>query len=128
MIYKNAIIFSTLFGTSFKEADLTGANFSDSVLENSDFSGSQITKISWRNSRYLNRARVGNSYLADSDILKLITTGKAQEVKLNNRDLRGINLDHTILRNVSFLRSDLTGASLRNSTLFEVNLSYENLN
>jgi uncharacterized protein YjbI with pentapeptide repeats len=123
-----AIFFATRFGTNFRNAILTNANFANSVLENVDFSGSDINRVIWRNSRFLNRARLGNSYLVNRDILKLLTVEEPKGIKLDRQNLVGINLDNTSFEDISFIGADLANASLKNSILFEVNLSHSNLN
>jgi uncharacterized protein YjbI with pentapeptide repeats len=46
-----ALKISTRFGTSFKNADLTGADFSNSEIKNTDFSNATMLAVNWENSK-----------------------------------------------------------------------------
>jgi hypothetical protein len=48
---KIAITVSTLFGTSFKNADLTNANFSNTKIDNTDFREATLTGVNWENAK-----------------------------------------------------------------------------
>lgn len=53
LLQKLALTFSTIFGTSFKNADLTNANFSNSEVKNTNFSKAKLSGINWENSKKL---------------------------------------------------------------------------
>ena len=42
---------NSYFGTSFRSADLTGANFSNSVIKNTDFTGAKLSGVNWENAK-----------------------------------------------------------------------------
>jgi hypothetical protein len=50
LIRKVALTIGSYFGTSFKNADLTGANFSDSTINNTNFTGAKLSGVNWENS------------------------------------------------------------------------------
>jgi hypothetical protein len=50
MIRKFALKTGSIFGTKFRNADLTGANFSESIIKNTDFTGARIPRINWEKS------------------------------------------------------------------------------
>jgi hypothetical protein len=49
LLQKLALKISTLFGTKFKNADLTNANFSNAVVKNTNFSKANLTGVNWEN-------------------------------------------------------------------------------
>jgi uncharacterized protein YjbI with pentapeptide repeats len=51
LLRKIALVISTKFGTSFKNADLTNANFSDAQIKNTNFSHAILTGVNWTNSQ-----------------------------------------------------------------------------
>jgi len=53
LIRKIALSISTRFGTSFENADLTGADFSDAEIKNTSFKNANITDVNWSNSKKL---------------------------------------------------------------------------
>ncbi len=48
---KIAVSVGLYFGTSFKGADLTGADFSDSTINNTNFTGAKLSGVKWENSK-----------------------------------------------------------------------------
>lgn len=50
-IRKIALTVGSYFGTSFKDADLTGANFSESIVKNTNFTGTKLSEINWEGSK-----------------------------------------------------------------------------
>jgi hypothetical protein len=51
LIKKVALKIGSYLGTSFRNADLTGANFSDSVIKNTNFIGAKLSGVNWENSK-----------------------------------------------------------------------------
>jgi hypothetical protein len=51
MIKKIALTVGSYFGTSFRNADLTGVDFSESVIKNTIFTGAKQSGIKWENSK-----------------------------------------------------------------------------
>jgi hypothetical protein len=51
LIKKIALTVGSYFGTSFKNADLTGADFSESEIKNTNFSGAKLSDVNWENSK-----------------------------------------------------------------------------
>ena len=48
---KISVTVGSYFGTSFKNADLTGADFSESVISNSNFAGAKLSGVKWENAK-----------------------------------------------------------------------------
>ncbi len=53
LLQKSALIISTIFGTSFKNADLTNVNFSDAEVKNTNFSRAKLNDVNWDNTKKL---------------------------------------------------------------------------
>jgi hypothetical protein len=51
MVRNIALKVGTFFGTSFKNADLTGANFSESIIKNTNFKGAKLSGVNWGNAK-----------------------------------------------------------------------------
>ena len=49
LLRKVALTVSTYFGTSFKQANLSGADFSDAEIKNTNFSGANLNGANWVN-------------------------------------------------------------------------------
>jgi hypothetical protein len=59
-LIKVAFTVGSHFGTSFKNADLTGANFSGSKISNTNFIGAKLSNVNWENS--IMKFNLGNSH------------------------------------------------------------------
>jgi hypothetical protein len=53
LLQKIALTISTIFGTSFKNADLTNANFSNAEVKNTNFLKADLTGVNWENTKKL---------------------------------------------------------------------------
>lgn len=126
-IRKIAITFAALWGTSFRDADLTDANFTEAKLKNTDFRKASITRTLWYCAKEIDRACPGNTYLQNVKIRNLVITGSGQNENFNRLDLRGINLQKANLQNTSFIETDLSQANLQGANLFEAKLVRTNL-
>jgi hypothetical protein len=51
VIKKIALSVGAYFGTSFRNADLTGSDFSGSIIYNTDFTGAKLSEVNWENSK-----------------------------------------------------------------------------
>jgi hypothetical protein len=51
VLKKISLIAGTHFGTSFANADLSGANFSGSDIKNTNFKGANLDRVNWENSK-----------------------------------------------------------------------------
>ena len=51
MLRKISLTISTYFGTSFKQANLTGADFSEAEIKNTSFAGASLKGVNWRDAK-----------------------------------------------------------------------------
>jgi uncharacterized protein YjbI with pentapeptide repeats len=121
------VAFGALGGTSFCGADLTGATFEKATLKNTNFNHSRqqqtiLTHICWKEANKLNRARVGDSILANAAVRELLISRNGYKksyirANLRDADLTGVNLN---LANLQW--ADLSGAILQKADLRGANL------
>ncbi|MEG4252009.1 pentapeptide repeat-containing protein [Microcoleus sp. Pol10D4] len=117
-----AIAFATTGGTSFRNADLTDANFTEATLKSTDFRTANLTRTCFRKTEKLDRARVGNSILADARVRELLITGNGYKKSYVNADFQGANLT-----GVNLNEANLKQANLSEATLHQGNLEFANL-
>lgn len=117
-----AIAFATTRGTSFRNADLTDANFTEATLKSTDFRTANLTRTCFRNTEKLDRARVGNSILADTRVRELLITGNGY-----NKSYVGANLQGANLTGANLNKANLKQANLSEATLHQANLESANL-
>lgn len=112
-----AVISASLFGTRFREANLTDANFTQAELKSTDLSKANLTRTCWKAAKQLHQARFNNTYLEKSQIRKLVITGDGKNKDFDEQNLQGLNLENANLENASFVKADLTKANLRRANL-----------
>jgi uncharacterized protein YjbI with pentapeptide repeats len=117
-----AISFAATGGTSFRNADLTDANFTKATLKSTDFRTANLTRTCFRNTEKLDRARVGNSILADTRVRELLVTGKGYKKSYVGANLQGANLT-----GVNLNEANLKQANLNEATLHQANLEFAKL-
>jgi uncharacterized protein YjbI with pentapeptide repeats len=117
-----AITFAATGGTSFHNADLTDANFTEATLKSTDFRTANLTRTCFRNTEKLDRARVGNSILADTRVRELLITGNGYKKSYVGANLQGANLT-----GVNLNEANLKQANLSEATLYQGNLEFANL-
>jgi len=117
-----AIAFATTGGTSFRNADLTDANFTEAMLKSTDFRKANLTRTCFRKTEKLDRARVGNSILADTRVRELLITGNGYKKSYVGANLQGANLT-----GVNLNEANLKHANLNEATLNQANLEFANL-
>ncbi|NEO23046.1 pentapeptide repeat-containing protein [Moorena sp. SIO4A5] len=122
-----AIAFAATGGTSFYKADLTDADFTGASLKNTDLREATITRTCWRKTIKLDRARPGNTILADTAIIELLVRGKGYNKSYINGNLRGANLRGANLNKVNLKLADLSEATLEKAELEEADLVDANL-
>jgi Pentapeptide repeats (8 copies) len=64
--------FGAIGGTSFVEANLTGANFEGALLESTDLRHANVSQVSWKDAKKLDFARWGESILANTKVRQLL--------------------------------------------------------
>ncbi|MEC4813629.1 MAG: pentapeptide repeat-containing protein [Scytonema sp. PMC 1069.18] len=104
-------------GTSFHGADLTNANFQGCILKNTNFGRANVKHTKWFQSLYLDRARIGTTYLQNPRVRELLITEIGQNKSFDGLILRGVNLSGANLTNASFMRANLNEANLQNCNL-----------
>jgi hypothetical protein len=70
----------------------------------------------------LDRVRPGNTYLQDTKLRHLVTTGEGQNENFERQDLRGLNLLGANLENASFIDADFYEANLQGANLARAKL------
>jgi uncharacterized protein YjbI with pentapeptide repeats len=123
---KIILAIAAIGGTNFQGSTLTDANFTKAILKNTDLRGAEMIGTSWFLARGLERARVGESYLQNPRIRRLVTTGavsrEENERKFDGLSLRGVNLISANLANASLIGADLSEANLYKADLSGVKL------
>ena len=119
-----AIAFGSLGGTRFYCATLTDANFTAATLKSSNFREATLTRTCWKDAEKLDRARHGNTLLAQSAVRELLVTGNGYQksyegANLNGANLTGANLEGANLRRADLSQATLHGANLKNANLTE---------
>jgi len=139
-ISETVILFSSLGGTNFFEADLTDANFTRAILSSTnftdagfvkvilkilrstDFKKTNLTRTYWHKAKYLNRARLSDSILADTSVRQLLVSSDGDKKNYEGKNLRGANLTGVNLNQANLKNADISQATLR-----QANLKYANL-
>jgi uncharacterized protein YjbI with pentapeptide repeats len=122
LIRSIAIVFAATGGTSFRHADLTDANFTEATLKSTDFRTAYLTRTCFRKTEKLDRARVGNSILADTRVRELLITGNGYKKSYFGANFQGANLT-----GVNLNEANLKQANLSEATLHQANLEFANL-
>jgi uncharacterized protein YjbI with pentapeptide repeats len=121
-IHTTAIAIAATGGTSFRNADLTDANFTEATLKSTDFRTANLTRTCFRYTKKLDRARVGESILADTRIRELLVTGNGSTKSYVGANFQGANLNYADLSYANLKRANLSEA-----TLHQANLEWANL-
>lgn len=122
-VHPIAIRFATMNSTNFFGANLTDADFIGANLKNTDLRKANITRVNWRNVKRLNFACLGDSYLNDPRLRRLIIGKEVIHKNFDYQNLQGVNLNGVNLRNASFINANLREVSLRKSDLTNANLT-----
>jgi uncharacterized protein YjbI with pentapeptide repeats len=116
------IALAALSGTSFRGANLTSANFNKTILKGTNFTNAQkretiLEWVCWQDAQQLDRARVGNSMLANSAVRELLVTRDGYKKSYVDANLRTANLNGANLEQADLTLADLTCATLRYANL-----------
>lgn len=117
-----AIAFAATGGTSFRNANLTDADFTSATLKSTDFRKANLTRTRWHQTQKLDRARLGNSILADAAVRELLISGDG-----NNKSYVGANLAGANLAGANLNLSNLQDAKLNHATFQHAKLEGANL-
>ncbi|MGL5943786.1 MAG: pentapeptide repeat-containing protein [Waterburya sp.] len=112
-----AIAFAAMGGTSFRDADLTGANFTGAKLKSTDFRKANLTCVRWYGAKMLDRVRPGDTYLKSTQVRQWLL-GAGIDKNFDGQKLQGVNFQGADLTDASFIDANLSEASLQ-----EVDLS-----
>jgi uncharacterized protein YjbI with pentapeptide repeats len=119
-----ALAIAATGGTSFRGADLTDATFIEATLKSTDFRTANLTRTCFRYTKKLDRARLGNSILADTRVRELLITGNGYKKFYVGANLQGANLTGG---DVNLSYANLKQANLSEATLHLANLEWANL-
>jgi uncharacterized protein YjbI with pentapeptide repeats len=122
---KTAIV--NTYGTSFRWANLTDANFTAATLKHTNFAA-DITRTCLFQTKGLEYARLGTTYLQNPHIRQLLVTREGQDKNFDYLDLQGINLQKANLQDASFIGTDISKANLQDANLSRARLVQANLN
>ena len=122
LIQSIAITFAATGGTTFHNADLTDADFTCATLKSTDFRRANLTRTYWHQAKMLDRARLGNSILADTAVRELLISGNGE-----NKSYAGANLHGANLAGANLNLSNLREAKLDQATFQHANLEGSNL-
>ena len=117
LIYRFIVNITSVGGTCFKGADLSGADFTQAVLSKADFRETNLNRTCWFGAKSINQARIDNTYLENNQIRKLVVTLNAQGEIFDALNLRHLALKDANLQNSSFVGADLSEADLRSANL-----------
>ncbi|RCJ40083.1 hypothetical protein A6770_38340 [Nostoc minutum NIES-26] len=119
---KISVFLTAIGGTSFYGANLTNTDFTEAILKNTDFRNAKMTRACWYQSKKLDLARVGKTYLEKPQIQELLITGFGKDKNFDGIKLRGINLHGANLADASFIGTDLSEANLQDADLSRAKL------
>ncbi|MBD2194121.1 MULTISPECIES: pentapeptide repeat-containing protein [Calothrix] len=120
---KLAIAVSTLFGTSFKQADLTNANFSNAYLKNINLSNAKLINTNFHLAKKLAFCQLENTILVNPIIRDLSVNKKANNKVFIGCNLKGINLDYADMSYADLTEADISQATFVGATLEGANLT-----
>ncbi|NEO74169.1 pentapeptide repeat-containing protein [Moorena sp. SIO3H5] len=118
-----AIAFAATGGTSFYKADLTDADFTGATLKSTDLREATLTRTCWQNTINLDRARPGETILANTAVRELLRTGNGYHNNYSNTNLRGANLKGANLNKANLNKADISEATLEKANLKDANLT-----
>ncbi|MDZ8139693.1 MAG: pentapeptide repeat-containing protein [Nostoc sp. DedQUE04] len=128
-IWKMCINFAARGGTSFYQANLTGANFTKALLKGADFKSAVLICTLWRGAKYLGLARLKKTYLQKPQIRELVVSGNGENkiFDIDVLNLEGINLSGANLSDASFIGVNLNYANLSRTNLSRIKLKQTQL-
>ena len=122
LIRSLATIVVTKGGTSFHGANLTDAIFDQATLKSTDFRQAILTRTSWFQAQKLDQARTEGTYLDNPRVRQLAVTKIGRAKNFDRYDLRGLNLKHACLTDISFIGADLGETNLQEADLSRARL------
>lgn len=126
-IYKNAVFFASIGGTSFRGSNLTNVNFTGAKLKSADFRRAILTHTNFRQVKMLNFVIPGKTYLQCPPLCQLLITGQGENQNFDRMDFRGVNLQAANLVDASFIGTNFSGAKLQDADLSRAKLQQTQL-
>ncbi|MCC5642571.1 pentapeptide repeat-containing protein [Nostoc sp. CHAB 5824] len=123
LIRKIAIAFAATGGTSFRNADLTNVNFTGATLKNTDLREANLTRTCFSEVKKLDFARLDNTILTNTDVLKLLVTGNGREKSYIGANFKGANLNGVNLTQANLKNADISQATFQQACLEWANLT-----
>ncbi|MCJ8279055.1 MAG: pentapeptide repeat-containing protein [Rivularia sp. ALOHA_DT_140] len=123
LISSVAIAISSIGGTSFRNADLSYLDFSHAVLKSTDFRNAILTRTNFHLAKKLNLSRVGNTILANSQVINLVVTKKGNNKSFQGLNIKGANLANAYLNDINLTEADISEATFENACLERANLT-----
>ncbi|NEQ88341.1 MAG: hypothetical protein F6K26_52970, partial [Moorea sp. SIO2I5] len=98
----------------------------------SDHNQTKLIRTCWRGANKLDLANLGNTYLKNNKLRKLLIEGEGEKQNFDREDLRFVYLSEANLESASFIDADLSqsnleGANLKKANLVQTNLDLANL-
>lgn len=109
-------------GTSFRYANLTYTDFTEATLKNTDFRNAKLIRTCFKQTKKLDFARLGKTYLNIPQVRELVIKGQGQDKDFSRLNLQGINLQGANLADTNFISADLSNANLQDADLSRAKL------
>ncbi len=122
-----AVVFSSIKGTSFKNANLSYADFSNAQLSSTDFRQTNLehdnlNQTRWQGSTFLDYSRFGNTILDNRTVRELLRTGEGYRKDYERCNLKGAYLVDVNLEQANLTEADISNANLKGANLKGANL------
>ena len=124
LLRKFAVGFAAMGGTTFQGADLTDTCLAGAMLRGVNLCEAKFVRNDFSNVAELDRARLGNSILANAAVRQLLVSRDGHD---NPKDYIKANLRAANLNGVDLKGANLTGADISNATLHYADLQGANL-
>ena len=116
-------LLTTLKGTRFTSANLTGAIFKHADIAFANFLKSAMDRSEWKAVKNTKYADFSDTVLENAIVRDLVISGRVEKDKnYSNLNLQGTNLIGINFSGISLENANLTGANLENAIFFETNL------
>jgi uncharacterized protein YjbI with pentapeptide repeats len=122
-VWQWSIIFTTIGGTRFREANLTKADFTQANLNSTNFQQANLTHSNFYFARNLKQALVKNTILADPAVQELVVTYCGQDLSYAGRNFQGAYLPGANLSGADLTEADISAANLSGAYLEQTNLT-----
>ncbi|MEL7351241.1 MAG: pentapeptide repeat-containing protein [Cyanobacteria bacterium J06649_5] len=119
-----AIGLTSVGGTRFDNADLTGANFSKATLTNAHFKAATVRRTCFHLSKQIHLSRAYKTPLANRTALNLLVSLRPEpNTTYSGLNLQGAHLANANLADLDLTETDLSGATLAGADLQRTTLT-----